>query len=276
MFDNIKAHLKPHGDGKGGTYFGATGCGKTYTMLFLARMLNQRARDIFNNPTIIIITDREELDRQISELFVSSKKYLHDENVRSMESRKLLQQAMEIQKYYDKCTLIQTISRVNRVFDGKDMGLAVDYIGIKQDMLEAVKKYGSPQDSPIDEIAFAIAIFSNHLALLDELLHDFDASWFFYGEPIERLICLDAAAEYVQISKEMESRFMNLSRKLKAAYDICYPSGELTDGETSKAQFYLAIRSIIYKQTKGDAPDAAVMNRYVEKMVQDAISCSGI
>ena len=29
MVENVKKHLKPHGDGKGGTYFGATGCGKT-------------------------------------------------------------------------------------------------------------------------------------------------------------------------------------------------------------------------------------------------------
>jgi type I restriction enzyme R subunit len=57
---------------------------------------------------------------------------------------------------------------------------------------------------------------------------------------------------------------MDLSRKLKAAYEICFTSGELTDEEVTKAQFYLAIRSIIYKQTKGDAPDAEIMNRVVE------------
>lgn len=608
MFENIKKHMRPEGDGKGGTYFGATGCGKTYTMLFLSRLLALRDRDAFENPTMVIITDREDLDRQTSELFVSSKRYLHDNNVRSIESRSDLQkvlgveapdlprvaeknatntkapdvladppalysvtgaesggvflttiqkfcestgllssrsniicisdeahrtqtgvgsklkktdkgvfttygfakylrdsfpratycgftgtpidetiavfgevvdsytmkessddgitvriayeprlarvilsdeQAREIQKYYDKCTeegsnpeqveeskramsemrrvlghpermkklaadivthyealtaqkpeivqksmivcaertlayrllkeiialrpdwnklrksendaalskaqleklmplekiklvatqgdndkkelydlcgtkdyrqmldkqfknnnsnfkiaivvdmwitgfdvpslavmyidkplqkhtLIQTISRVNRVFDGKDMGLVVDYIGIKQDMLEALKKYGSPHESPVDEISVALAVFRNHLALLDELLHDFDATKFHSGEPLERLLCLDAAAEYVQISKEMEIRFMSLSRKMKAAYEICFPSGELTETETAKAQFYLAIRSIIYKQTKGDAPDAEVMNRVVEKMVQDAITCTGI
>ena len=38
LYENIKAHLRPEGDGKGGTYFGATGCGKSYTMLFLTRM----------------------------------------------------------------------------------------------------------------------------------------------------------------------------------------------------------------------------------------------
>jgi type I restriction enzyme R subunit len=94
MFENIKVHLKPDGDGKGGTYFGATGCGKTYTMLFLSRLLGLRDRDAFNNPTMVIITDREDLDRQTSELFVYSKRYLHDNNVRSIESRKDLQEAL--------------------------------------------------------------------------------------------------------------------------------------------------------------------------------------
>ncbi len=60
---------------------------------------------------------------------------------------------MYIDKPLHKHTLIQTISRVNRVFEGKDKGLVVDYIGIKQDMLEAVKKYGGPHvnsDKPED------------------------------------------------------------------------------------------------------------------------------
>lgn len=575
MLNNIKAHLRPAGDGKGGTYFGATGCGKTYTMLFLSRLLVLRDREAFNNPTIIVIADREDLDTQTSELFVAAKRYLHETDVRSIETRKDLcntlngkpsggvyittiqkfcestgllsdrsniicisdeahrtqtgigaklkktdkglfttygfahylkvsfpnatycgftgtpidetiavfgeivdsytmkessddgitvriayeprlarvilsdEQAKEIQKYYDKCTedganpeqveeskramsemrrilghpdrlkrlaadvvihyealcaqkpeivqkamivcadrklaysllqeiiairpdwgvprkaenedaltevqlnkliplpkinlvatqgdndekslhnlcgtkeyrqkldkqfknnnsnfkiaivvdmwitgfdvpslavmyidkplqkhtLIQTISRVNRVFDGKDKGLVVDYIGIKQDMLEAVKKYGSPQESPIDELNITLAVLRNHLALIDELMSGFNATKFYFGEPLERLLCLDMATEYVQFRKDMETRFMGLSRKLKAAYEICFPSGELTDKETSKAQFYLAIRSIIYKQTKGDAPNAEVMNRVVETMVQNAITCTGI
>lgn len=580
MLMNIKEHLKPNGDGKGGTYFGATGCGKTIIMLFLARLINQRERDTFNNPTIVVLTDREDLDTQTSELFATAQRYLkEDENhLRSIESRQDLQdilsttesggvyittiqkfcettgllsvrnniicisdeahrtqtgtgaklkktdkgvfttygfakylhdsfpnatycgftgtpidetlavfgkivdsytmkessddgitvriayeprlarvilseeQAQEIQKYYEKCTdegsnpeqveeskkamsnmrtvlsnpdrlkklaidiihhyealcgekpeivqkamivcsdrplafelmnkiinlrpdwgiarkteddskidegklkklialpkinlvatqgtdkdaeipglydacgtkeyrkkldkqfknndsnfkiavvvdmwitgfdlpslavmyidkplqkhtLIQTISRVNRVFEGKDRGLVVDYIGIKQDMLEAIKKYGSPQESPVDELAISLSVFRNHLTLIDELLYGFNAEKFHSGAPIERLMCLNNAAEYIQMSKETESRFMGLSRKMKAAYEICFPSGELTDAETSKAQFYLAIRSIIYKQTKGDAPDAEVMNRVVEQMVKDAISCTGI
>lgn len=121
-----------------------------------------------------------------------------------------------------------------------------------------------------------IGIFRNHLAMIDDLLVGFNAVKFYAGAPMERLICLNDAAEYVQSGKDMETRFMGLSRRLKSAYTICFPSGELTDSETEKAQFYLAIRSIIYKQTKGNAPDAEIMNRVVEEMVQNAISCTGI
>ena len=63
---------------------------------------------------------------------------------------------------------------------------------------------------------------------------------------------------------------------MKSAYGICFPSGELTEKETATAQFYLAIRSIIYKQTQGNAPDAEIMNRVVEDMVKEAITCTGI
>ena len=87
MLENIKLHMRPDGDGKGGTYFGATGCGKTYTMLFLSRLITQRDNDTFNNPTIVIIADREDLDTQTSELFVTATKYLHEEDVRSIETR---------------------------------------------------------------------------------------------------------------------------------------------------------------------------------------------
>ena len=94
---------------------------------------------------------------------------------------------MYIDKPLQKHTLIQTISRVNRVFDGKDKGLVVDYIGIKNDMLEAVKKYGGPQESPVDELNISLGIFRNHLALIDELLVDFNATKFHTGTPLEDL-----------------------------------------------------------------------------------------
>ena len=88
LFDNIKTHMKPDGDGKGGTYFGATGCGKSFTMLFLTRKLMKSPE--LQSPTIVIITDRTDLDDQLSKLFLDSKNYIGDANVKNIESREKL------------------------------------------------------------------------------------------------------------------------------------------------------------------------------------------
>ena len=182
---------------------------------------------------------------------------------------------MYIDKPLQKHTPVQIISRVNRVFEGKDKGLVVAYIGIKENMEQAIKQYGDGGGSPVDELVIMLGIFHNHLAMVDDLFVGFDASKYFAGEPFERLKCLNDAAEFAQQSKENETRFMGLSRILKSAYALCFSFGELTSREINLAQFYLAIRSLIYKQTKGVALDAETMNAVVEEMVRKAISCTG-
>ena len=85
LFDNIKLVQKPKGNGKGGTYFGATGCGKSFTMLYLTRLLMKSEH--FGSPTIILITDRIDLDDQLSDQFTNAKRFIGDNTVVSVESR---------------------------------------------------------------------------------------------------------------------------------------------------------------------------------------------
>ena len=84
------------------------------------------------------------------------------------------------------------------------------------------------------------------------------------------------AAEFVQRTKETETRFMGLVKRLKAAYDICAGSEELTQKERDYTHFYLAVRSIVFKLTKGDAPDTAQMNAKVREMIKDALQSDGV
>ena len=90
LYDNIleHSHINIHGDGKGGTYFGATGCGKSLTMLYLTRVL-MRSRHLAS-PTIVLITDRTDLDDQLSGLFLNAKQFIGDETVVNVESREEL------------------------------------------------------------------------------------------------------------------------------------------------------------------------------------------
>ena len=82
--------------GKGGTYFGATGCGKTYTMAFLARQLALRCADIpeIGSPTIVMIVDRDELQKQGAKLFTKSKEFLNLGEVKVVPSRKVLREEL--------------------------------------------------------------------------------------------------------------------------------------------------------------------------------------
>ncbi len=83
LFDSIKKAQKPEGDGKGGTYFGATGCGKSFTMLFLVRLLMKS--EYFQSPSIVLITDRTDLDDQLSGQFTNAKTYIGDNTITSVE-----------------------------------------------------------------------------------------------------------------------------------------------------------------------------------------------
>lgn len=86
LYHNILQHSHLNdGDGKGGTYFGATGCGKSFTMLFLARLL-MKSREL-HSPTILFITDRTDLDNQLSKQVLNARKFIGDDTIRQVESR---------------------------------------------------------------------------------------------------------------------------------------------------------------------------------------------
>ena len=160
---------------------------------------------------------------------------------------------MYIDKPLQKHSLIQTISRVNRQFEGKDKGLVVDYIGIKSEMNKALAQYSKSDESNFEDIAASIVEVKNHLALLGKLFHQFDSSPYFNDQAVAQLNCLNQAAEFVLKTEKQQKRFMDLVKRLKAAYDVCCGSERISEQERNYIHFYLAIRSIVFKLTKGEA-----------------------
>ncbi|WP_086995944.1 type I restriction endonuclease subunit R, partial [Pseudoalteromonas sp. JB197] len=117
---------------------------------------------------------------------------------------------MYIDKPLQKHSLIQTISRVNRQFEGKDKGLVVDYIGIKSEMNKALAQYSKTDETNFEDITASVIEVKNHLALLAELFHKFDSSPYFTGEAVAQLNCLNHAAEFALITEKRQKRFMDL------------------------------------------------------------------
>ena len=183
---------------------------------------------------------------------------------------------MYIDKPVSEHNLIQTISRVNRKFEGKSKGLVVDYIGIKTSMNKALKQFGGDGGDNVEDIAASIVEVRNHLDLLKSAFHHFDSSGYFSGDSIEQLNCLNEAGEYAMQTENTQKRFMDITKRLKAAYDICCGSEKISVDERDQIHFYMAIRSIIHKLTKGNAPDTAQMNAKVRDMIAEAIKSDGV
>lgn len=181
-----------------------------------------------------------------------------------------------IDKPIQRHNLIQTISRVNRKYEGKEKGLVVDYIGMKRQMNLALAHYSKGDSTNFEEIEQSITVVKDHLDLLNKLFHKFDNTPYFEGSSLEQLECLNMSAEFVQITQEIEKRFMYMVKRLKAAYDICSGSDRFNQDERDHIHFYLAVRSIVFKLTKGNAPDTAQMNARVRKMIQDALKSDGV
>ena len=181
-----------------------------------------------------------------------------------------------IDKPIQQHNLIQTISRVNRKFSNKSKGLVVDYIGIKSSMNKALKQYSKVDSNNFEDIASSVVIVKDMLDLFANIFHQFDTSDYFTGQSLKQLNCLNKASEFVQLTQDLEKRFMELMKRLKSAYDICCGSQEFTQSQRDYIHFYIAVRSIIFKLTKGVAPDTDQMNAKVREMVKEAIQSEGV
>lgn len=189
--------------------------------------------------------------------------------------------------------LIQTISRVNRNYPGKEYGYVIDYLGIHSPLLEAMHQFGGSDFGPSqDDVEQALGVLREELEMIRHVFHGFDLSRFIYPDvdPLSRLSCLSEAAEYIQSypgklrlvddagipqSVEAKSYFQAHVKRLRSAYDICQPSSVLEQTELSLSQCYMAVSSFLRKTSAG-RHDTASMNRVVEDMVARALNSSAV
>lgn len=192
-------------------------------------------------------------------------------------------------KPLQKHLLIQTISRVNRKYPGKDYGMVIDYIGIRDNMREAMKLYGGDTSvaPTADDVEQATSIFRNYLDSLKRIFTGFDLNPFLDPNcsPVERYTLLAKAAEFVFISTEIlniegnkgtskvsfKTYFLTAIRRMRTAFDICQPSGELGEEESALAQCFIAIAGFVRKMSGTSDVDTDTMNRTVSKMVEEAL-----
>jgi len=192
-------------------------------------------------------------------------------------------------KPLQKHLLIQTISRVNRKYPGKEYGMIIDYIGIRDNMRAAMKVYGGDISvAPTsDDVEQATQVFREELEVLKSLFSDYDLTPFLNPDcdPIIRYKLLAHAAEYVFVSTEemhsvgrkgiekvsFKTYFLQTVKRMRSAFEVCFPSGELGDEESALAQCFMSIAGLVRKMSGTSDVDTETMNRAVSKMVEEAL-----
>ena len=173
--------------------------------------------------------------------------------------------------------LMQAIARVNRVFKDKPGGLIVDYLGLAQDLKQAVATYtesGGTGRTAIDQEE-AVAVMLEKHEVCCALFHGFDWTAWTTGNAQERLGLLPAAQEHVLAQEDGKERYLNAVRELSQAFALAVPHPE-TKRIRDDVGFFQAVRAALTKRAATEARSDEELDLAVRQIISRAVASEGV
>ena len=173
--------------------------------------------------------------------------------------------------------LMQAIARVNRVFKDKPGGLVVDYLGLAQDLKQALATYtesGGTGSTAVDQ-AEAVAVMLEKYEVCCDLFHGFDWSKWVTGSPAERLNLLPAAQEHILAQENGKDRCIAAVRELSQVFALAVPHDE-TKRIRDDVSFFQAVQSVLAKRAVGHARKQEDLDRAVRQIISRAVASEGV
>jgi type I restriction enzyme R subunit len=167
---------------------------------------------------------------------------------------------------------MQAIARVNRVFRDKPGGLVVDYLGVADQLKQAMATYaasGGKGTTAVDQEQ-AVAVFREKYEVVAALFHGFDRTNFFTGTPTERLSVLPAALEHVLVQPEGRERLLASVGALSKAFALAVPHEEAL-ARRDEVAFFQAVRAALPKGPIEGRRGPAEIEHAVRQIVAGAI-----
>ena len=173
--------------------------------------------------------------------------------------------------------LMQAIARVNRVFKDKPGGLVVDYLGLAQDLKQALATYtesGGTGRTALDQDE-AVAVMLEKYEVCCALFHDFDWSAWTTGNSQDRLGLLPPAQEHVLAQEDGKERCLNAVRELSQAFALAVPHPE-TFRIRDDVGFFQAVRAALSKRATGEARPEEDLDLAVRQIISRAVASEGV
>lgn len=190
---------------------------------------------------------------------------------------------MYIYKPMHGYNLMQAIARVNRVFQDKEGGLIVDYMGIASALKAAMNEYTDRDRSRYGDMNIsqtAYPKFQEKLQVCKDLMHGFDFSGFMNGSPLEMAKAISGGANFVLDAKvpNRKELFAKEALLLKQAHSLC--SSMTTAQERHEAAYFEAVRSTVVKLTMGGVGGKLIslqeINAQINELLKASVQSEGV
>ena len=173
--------------------------------------------------------------------------------------------------------LMQTIARVNRVFKDKPGGLIVDYLGIAQELKQALATYtasGGAGKAAIDQ-AEAVEVMLEKYEVCCGLFHGFDYSDWTGGSPEQWLRLLRPALDHILAIENGKERYLQAVRELTQAFALAVPHQAALDIRNDVA-FFQAISAQLSKRAPGEPKTGEDLYSAIRQIVSGAVTSEGV
>lgn len=181
--------------------------------------------------------------------------------------------------------LMQAIARVNRVFQDKPAGLVVDYIGIAQNLKNALGQYSAAdqKNAGIDE-AEAVALMLEKYDVVRSMFHGFDYMRGMHSTPQERLVVMAEAIEWIldqqhkaaeketteEAKKKAHRRYQDAVLSLSKAFALAAASDDARQIR-DEVGFFQTVRAALVKSAQGTGKSAADQQLAVQQIIDRSV-----
>ncbi len=168
--------------------------------------------------------------------------------------------------------LMQAIARVNRVFQDKPGGLVVDYLGLANELRQALNTYtenGGTGKTALDQ-SEAVVVMLEKYEVCRGLFHGFDWSLWLRGIPQQRLSVLPAAQEHILAQPEGKARLLQAVSDLSKAFALAVPHEEALRIRDDVG-FFQAVRSVLAKGESAERRPGENLDLAIRQIVSRAL-----
>lgn len=172
--------------------------------------------------------------------------------------------------------LMQTIARVNRVFQDKPGGLIVDYLGIAPRMKKALNEYTANKKKGLSvyEMEEAVAMMLEKHQVCCDLMHGFDWSGWNNGDPMGRLALISGGMNHILEQPNGKEDFLDTVTQLSAAYALAVTE-EAAEDIRDDLTYFQSIRASILKNTVRKGKPSDCLDHAVNQLISGAIALDG-